>query len=184
MAEERRQVEGRPAIVGPLPHDPGILGELSPDVCDEPEGAGLEEARARPVLEQETHDVILAGVRRDQERGIAALVAGVRQIRTGRHQLSDGLRLTATNGAEQVGDSAHEVRARGRARGLPTMPARRPAWAAAPRPTARGSGLSRPFPRTAAPGSTRSGAARSTPRGRFRRDPRNRCRGRPCGRRR
>src|SRR6266478_3533808 len=40
MAEERRQVEGWPAVVGPLPHDPGILAELPANVLDQPEGTG------------------------------------------------------------------------------------------------------------------------------------------------
>src|SRR6185295_3763195 len=65
---------------------------------------------------QETYDVVLAGVGRDQERRVAVLVPIAGETWTGCEQIGDALRVTATDRGQEVGDSAHEIRARERAR--------------------------------------------------------------------
>src|SRR4030095_12474490 len=89
-------------------HALGILAQMAADVAHEPERARFEEARAGAALEQETHDVLLAGVRRDEERRVGVLVPRVREIRAGREQVADALGVAAPDGPEQIGDSAHE----------------------------------------------------------------------------
>ena len=51
-----------------LPHQIVVLPKPAADVLDEPEGARLVEARASAAVEQETDDVVLTRVGRDQER--------------------------------------------------------------------------------------------------------------------
>src|SRR4029453_13544862 len=87
----------------------GGRGGAPADVGAEPEGAGFEEARAGPALEQEAHDVVLAEIRRDQQGRVAALVARAGEMGVRRGGTAAGLRVAASNGAEQVGDSAHDT---------------------------------------------------------------------------
>ena len=97
-----------------LPHQIVVLPKPAADVLDEPEGARLVEARASAAVEQETDDVVLTRVGRDQERGITALVPSAGEIRAGRQQIGNALRVAAPDGTQEIGESAHEVRARER----------------------------------------------------------------------
>src|SRR5262249_38888374 len=94
-----------------------MLTEEPANVGGEADRASFEEARAGAALEQKAHEVALAGVRGDQERRVAVLVPRVRGLRPGGEQITDGLRVTAANSAEQVGDSAQVVRAHARGPG-------------------------------------------------------------------
>jgi len=107
VAEVRREMKRRPAVVGPLSHGSRIVPELSPHVRIEPERARFEEVRASASIEEQADHVLLAGVRRHEDGRVASFVPGVREVRVRRQQILDGLRVTASDDAEQFRDSAH-----------------------------------------------------------------------------
>src|SRR3989442_3123399 len=100
-------MQRRPAVVGPLSHGSRIVPELSPHVRMEPERASFEQVRASAAIEEQTDHVLLAGVRRHEDGRVALFVPGVREVRALRQQILDGLRVIATDDAEQFRDSAH-----------------------------------------------------------------------------
>jgi hypothetical protein len=107
VAEEGREMKGRPAVVRDLTHGRGIRVKLAPDVGVEPERARFEEGRARPAIEEQADEFLLAMIGRDQNGGIALVVAGVREVRIGRQDFGGGRGVAAADVAEQISDPVH-----------------------------------------------------------------------------